>query len=959
MLATVAAGNHEALKLIIKHHPSGSRAASKMLYTSCKDACLKDVAMLVRAGADINVGQRGWTPLMRAVVSNAASIVQMLLDKGASPNLANGSGEMPLLHRAAVSKSGSHLIKMLLAAGANPLAAMRSNGLIPVQLAMRASHSRAHEAVDVLLREVTYPKRVARAHVRCMQLCGVPEVELLLSRHVFISLTSMLHLVLRRDKLRQDPALVELLISKGVDLEARVSGHTALHHALLSGANERVLKFLIDRGANTHTTSSSTESDEMEGYTYLHCAAHGNSPKAFEIVSLQARVIDVCAGEAEETALHIACRRNNFAAAQALVAAGARCNIRDARGKTPMHYAREDNVLQLLISAGSDPLARDNDGRTLLQLLRDSRYPGKRPAMVLRLLQHGAGEVMDLSTFLHYSLRCCVCTSGAHKLYSCLLRMARKQQKQGGEENDEHQKGAGGVEEEREEEEQEQRQPVINVNTKDRKGKVPLHLVKTRRQAEDLLAAGAHVNVQDFRGKTALHLCVERRDGDEGIVPLLLAHGANVNAKSRLQETPLHRAISCAHGSIRALIQAGADVEAQDIHGRTPLHMACLCESIENVAVLLSAGADPNARDRSGKAPLHSAMQHSKRILLSTMLLSAGADIDAMDQIGNSPVMLACRHNDARCVMNFVDQHNTMVGLRTASRYLSKRCREGVPRKVVERLERFESLLASYTRLYNLRHGTSRVVEDWKEDFSDSRYAKLQRGVQRMEAEVDSFVKRLETAANDILHVVEKFTEAPPRPAELNNMSRMMLVADNTLSEKSTVAADAALNLLHDSHASPGMLKDYAMSIRSGLLTCRLDEEVERWRTHYSSPFECVLCCQKFGQGFSVSALFHSCDHGASSCSSCLDRYINDICLKDTMGHFTEHGVRCWNSGCSCSLPSLSSRPGPKYLKRELRRTFLPLLCEPIVTADGVPMVRAMPSSGEKPRSVRVPNVSR
>ena len=80
MLATVAAGNHEVLKLIIKHHPSGSRDASKMLYTSCKDACLKDVATLVRAGADINIGQRGWTPLMRAVASNAASIVQMIID---------------------------------------------------------------------------------------------------------------------------------------------------------------------------------------------------------------------------------------------------------------------------------------------------------------------------------------------------------------------------------------------------------------------------------------------------------------------------------------------------------------------------------------------------------------------------------------------------------------------------------------------------------------------------------------------------------------------------------------------------------------------------------------------------------------------------------------------------------------------------------------------------------------
>ena len=75
------------------------------------------------------------------------------------------------------------------------------------------------------------------------------------------------------------------------------------------------------------------------------------------------------------------------------------------------------------------------------------------------------------------------------------------------------------------------------------------------------------------------------------------------------------------------------------------------------------------------------------------------------------------------------------------------------------------------------------------------------------------------------------------------------------------------------------------------------------------------------------------------------------------MGHFTEHGVRCWNSGVLARCPPLSSGPG-KVSEERIKAHILALLCEPIVTADGVPMVRAIPSS-EETESVRVPNVSR
>jgi len=58
---------------------------------------------------------------------------------------------------------------------------------------------------------------------------------------------------------------------------------------------------------------------------------------------------------------------------------------------------------------------------------------------------------------------------------------------------------------------------------------------------------------------------------------------------------------------IDALIAAGADVNARARHGQAPLHLAAAAGSDAAVARLLAAGAALDARDLSGWTPLHQA----------------------------------------------------------------------------------------------------------------------------------------------------------------------------------------------------------------------------------------------------------------------------------------------------------------------------------------------------------------
>lgn len=127
--------------------------------------------------------------------------------------------------------------------------------------------------------------------------------------------------------------------------------------------------------------------------------------------------------------------------------------------------------------------------------------------------------------------------------------------------------------------------------------------------AELLLELGANPNiVSDWPNKTPLLIAAEK--GDEKMVDLLLAYGADINQKGiwtpgQTGNTALHYAAWKGNKQMALLLlNNGADVNAQGTNKGTPLHKAVENKQREIVALLLARGADVNARDSFGKTPL-------------------------------------------------------------------------------------------------------------------------------------------------------------------------------------------------------------------------------------------------------------------------------------------------------------------------------------------------------------------
>ena len=84
-----------------------------------------------------------------------------------------------------------------------------------------------------------------------------------------------------------------------------------------------------------------------------------------------------------------------------------------------------------------------------------------------------------------------------------------------------------------------------------------------------------------------------------------------MNAKRDDGETPLHRAAVKGHKEVvELLIAKGADVNAKDNLGT--LRYAASGGRKEVVEVLIAAGTDVNAKDRHGKTPLDHAIRRKR-----------------------------------------------------------------------------------------------------------------------------------------------------------------------------------------------------------------------------------------------------------------------------------------------------------------------------------------------------------
>lgn len=125
-----------------------------------------------------------------------------------------------------------------------------------------------------------------------------------------------------------------------------------------------------------------------------------------------------------------------------------------------------------------------------------------------------------------------------------------------------------------------------------------------------------------YRGDTALHVAAAAHRLE--VVEVLIAAGADVHARNRRGDEPLHYAADGTPGGegwrpeeqasvVTCLIAAGAAVDATEMSGVTPLLRAVRSRCGAAVMALLDGGADPGLANDRGSTPLELALRPTGR----------------------------------------------------------------------------------------------------------------------------------------------------------------------------------------------------------------------------------------------------------------------------------------------------------------------------------------------------------
>ena len=364
-----------------------------------------------------------------------------------------------------------------------------------------------------------------------------------------------------------DAAMLDILLRAGADVESpNPEGQTALMAVARTG-NVEAAKLLLRHHANPNAT------EKWGGQTALMWAAAQEQPKMVRLLLDHGAKVDLRAQERDWqrrvtaegrpkdmehggfTALLYAAREGCVECARELVRSKADPNLADPDGVTPLILALMNNHWDMgryLIEAGADVNQWDFYGRTPLYAAVDMNTLPKGRHVDLPSLDQTTG-LQVIQTLLD---------KGANPNAQLKLRVPWRQ-----------------IPYDR------YTEPLLNIGTTPllraaHAGDIPV--IKL------LLEHGALPDLPNFNGDTPLMAAVGKGwinaptrgafyNEEEALqaYALLRAAGANVNARTHFDETPLHSAALRGWNEIvKRLIADGAEVDAADRNGLTPLDFA-------------------------------------------------------------------------------------------------------------------------------------------------------------------------------------------------------------------------------------------------------------------------------------------------------------------------------------------------------------------------------------------------